>query len=63
MPLEPHSELCQTSKMELFARIVKGCILTTIFGSLMSNMELLSYWNQVLVVWWEGQYTILEVQF
>ena len=63
MPLEPHSELCQTSKMELLARIVKGCILTTIFGSLMSNMELLSYWNQVLVVWWEGQYTILEVQF
>ena len=63
MPLEPHSELCQTSKMELFARIVKGCILTTIFGSLMANMELLSYWNQVLVVWWEGQYTILEVQF
>ena len=29
----------------------------------MANMELLSYWNQVLVVWWEGQYTILEVQF
>ena len=29
----------------------------------MANMELLSYWNQVLVVWWEDQYTILEVQF